>query len=205
MRGGKTGHIHGRVTTSQLSTKTWPDFERLFASNGGVWGGCWCMFFHSPGTFDSRAYEENRDAKRTLVGAGKAHGTLVYCDGDPVGWCQFGPKEELGRIDRKRGYAPTTENPWRITCLFIAPGHRRSGFAKLAVRESVRVMKKLKAKAIEAYPVEGRSNAAFLWAGTPGLFEGEGFSRVRPLGRKSSIYSLILSRRPPLRSGAGTG
>lgn len=162
------------------------------------------MFFHRPGGFDSKAYEANRREKHSLVREGRAHGTLVYCGGDAVGWCQFGPREELGRVDRKRGYVPTAENPWRITCLFIAPGHRRSGFAKLAVLESVKAMEKLKVTTIEAYPVEGRTSATFLWAGTPSLFEGAGFSRVGPLGRKSWIYSLSFSRLPPLTSGTGT-
>ena len=200
---GRTGHVHGEVTFSQLSAKTWPDFERLFAENGGVWGGCWCMFFHSPGAFDAKAYGANRDAKHSLVREGRAHGTMVYCAGEPVGWCQFGPMEELGRIDRKKGYLPTAKNPWRITCLFIAPGHRRSGLAKLAVVESVKAMKRLKVKAIEAYPVEGEASATFLWAGTPGLFEGAGFSRVRPLGKKSWIYSLAISKPRPSGHGAG--
>jgi hypothetical protein len=48
-------HAHGKNSSARLSAKTWPDFERLFASNGGAWGGCWCMFFHNPGKFDSRA------------------------------------------------------------------------------------------------------------------------------------------------------
>lgn len=204
-RRSEAGHIHGEISFFQLSASTWPDFEKLFASNGGVWGGCWCMFFHSPGGFDARAYETNKEAKHALVQRGEAHGTLVYCGSDPVGWCQFGPRQELGRIDRKRGYAPTAENPWRITCLFVAPGHRRSGLAKLAVRESVRAMKKLKAKTIEAYPVEGGSGATFLWAGTPRLFEGAGFSRVRPLGRKSWIYSLQVLKRSPSKPGGQTG
>lgn len=153
------------------------------------------MFFHKPGGFDSKAYEKNREAKRTLVQEGSAHGTLVYCGADPVGWCQFGPKEELRRIDRKRGYFPTAENPWRITCIFIAPGHRRSGFAKLAVAESVKAMGRLRVGTVEAYPVEGESSATFLWAGTPHLFEEAGFSPIRQLGRKSWIYSLDLSGR----------
>ena len=157
------------------------------------------MFFHSPGSFDAKAYEANRTAKHALVEEGRAHGTLVYCEGEPVGWCQFGPKEELGRIDRKRRYVPTAEDPWRITCLFIAPGHRRSGLARLAVKESVKAMERLKATTIEAYPVSGESGATFLWAGTPGLFEGAGFSKVGPLGRKSWIYSLDLSRGAPSR------
>lgn len=201
MRRPQIVHTHGRHASAQLSAGTWRDFERLFASNGGVWGGCWCMFFHSPGSFDSKAYEENREAKRALVNGGSAHGTIVYCGDDPVGWCQFGPRDELKRVDRKRGYVPTAENPWRITCLFIAPGHRRSGFAGLAVSESVGAMQKLKVRTIEAYPVEGESNATFLWAGTPGLFEREGFKRVGPLGKKSWIYSLDL----PAKGRRGRG
>jgi hypothetical protein len=195
VRHGGGGHVHGPSSCTQLSTSTWPDFERLFASNGGVWGGCWCMFFHSPGNFDPKAYERNKDGKHELVMKRRAHGTLVYCGNDPVGWCQFGPKEELPRIDRKRGYTPTSERLWRITCLFIEPGHRRSGFARVAVAESVKAMKKLGARTVEAYPVEGKSSANFLWAGTPHLFEGAGFSRVSPLGKKSWIYSLGLSDR----------
>lgn len=154
------------------------------------------MFFHHRGEFNPKEYGANREAKRALVQEGRAHGMLVYCGEDPVGWCQFGPKAELPRIDGKRRYAPTAENPWRITCLFIAPGHRRLGFARLAVVESIRSMKELGAGAIEAYPVEGGSTANFLWAGTPHLFEGAGLSRVAPLGKKSWTYSLRLSGRP---------
>ena len=187
-------HRHGRQAARQLTKRAWPAFESLFANHGGVWGGCWCMYFHSPGTFDAGAYEENKEAKRDLVEKGRAHGIIVFCGDDPVGWCQFGPKEELGRIDRKRGYIATAPDPWRITCLFISPGHRRSGFAKLAVVESVRAMEKLGVKTVEAYPVEGGSSATLLWAGTPHLFEEAGFSRVRPLGKNSWIYAIKASQ-----------
>ena len=150
------------------------------------------MYYHRPGRFDSKAYEGNRRAKKALVMGGMAHGTIVYCGDEPVGWCQFGPREELQRVDRRRGYRPASANPWRITCLFIAPGHRRSGLAAYAVGESVRAMKMRRVEGIEAYPVEGRSSATLLWAGTPALFEGAGFARVSPLGKGSWIYSLKL-------------
>jgi len=152
------------------------------------------MFFHRLGKFDSRAYARNRAAKHTLVEDGKAHGTLVYCGGDPVGWCQFGPKEELPRIDGKKGYTPTSDEAWRITCLFISRGHRRMSFAEQAVRDSLAAMKKLGVRSVEAYPVEGKLSASFLWSGTPELFEGAGFTREGPLGKKSWIYSLRLRR-----------
>ena len=192
--GTDPSHRHGRLTSAQLSSETWPDFEKLFASNGGVWGGCWCMFFHKPGKFDSRRYDANRDAKKTLTQEGKAHGTIVYCAGTPVGWVQFGPMEELSRIDSRRGYEPTSPAPWRITCLFVAPGHRKLGVGKFGVAESVKAMRKLRADVIEAYPVEGERSATLLWMGTPGLFEDAGFTRMGLFGKNSWVYSLALGR-----------
>jgi predicted GNAT family acetyltransferase len=152
------------------------------------------MFFHKRGDFDSHAYGRNREAKRALTAEGRAHGTIVYCGKDPVAWCQFGPKEELPRIDGKRGYKPTDANPWRVTCLFVAPGHRKSGLAGFAVKESLKAMRKMKVKVVESYPVEGRRSASLLWMGTPHLFEGLGFTRAGPLGKGSWIYSLDLSK-----------
>lgn len=29
-----------------LDADTWPDFARLAEANNGVWGGCWCMWYH---------------------------------------------------------------------------------------------------------------------------------------------------------------
>jgi hypothetical protein len=189
--------VHGKITSRQLSKRTWPYFERLFAANGGVWGGCWCMYYHRAGRFDSKAYEKNRDEKRLLVSQRKAHGTVIFCGRDPVGWCQFGPKEELSRIDGKRGYRPTSPDAWRVTCLFIAPGHRRSGLATFAVRESVSAMNRVGVEAVEAYPVEGERSATLLWSGTPGLFKKIGFRRAGVLGKGSWVYTLRLRPRRP--------
>jgi len=147
------------------------------------------MFFHNPGAFDAKAYSKNRETKRRLTSAGRAHGTIVFCGDDPVGWCQFGPKEELPRIDRKRGYQPASPDTWRVTCLFIDPRHRKSGLASYAVRESVRAMKKAGVKVAEAYPIEGVRSATLLWSGTPKLFEEAGFTRTGPLGKHRWIYS----------------
>ncbi len=192
---GDAHHSHGALSSAQLSKATWPDFERLFASNGGVWGGCWCAYFQKTGSFDPKAYARNKATKEALTREGRAHGTIVYCGKDPVGWCEFGPMEELPRIDGKRGYKPTAPEPWRITCIFVAPGHRKSGLAKVAVQESVKAMRRLKAEVIEAYPVEGGRSASLLWSGTPSLFEGAGFRRVGPFGKGSWIYSLRIAGR----------
>lgn len=148
------------------------------------------MSFQREGNWSSFTDEQNKEAKLALVKMGKTHGTIVYCGKDPVGWCQFGPLEELPRIGRRRGYAPTSNNPWMITCLRVKPAHRRTGFAKYALAESIRAMKELGAKTIEAYPYEGKFNASFMWAGTPHMYEEAGFSKVKPLFKKMWIYSL---------------
>ena len=123
-------HTHARMTTKALTTETWPDFENLFSRYNGVWGGCWCMFYHKSGSFNSKDYEKNRKEKSQLVRQDRSHGILVYCNSEPVGWCQFGPREELPGIDRKRGYKSTDQNAWRITCLFVARDHRARGVAR---------------------------------------------------------------------------
>ena len=153
------------------------------------------MYFHRPEKWSGYTYEQNRRAKHALVKEGATHGTILYCGNDPVGWCQFGRVKELPRVGQKRGYAPTAENPWCITCFFVAPGHRRNGFARLAIAESIKAMKKLGVKTIEAYPSEGKFTASFMWRGTPHMFEEAGFSRVRQLSTKNWIYSLNLSKR----------
>src|SRR5262245_16364098 len=98
-------------TTKELTVRTWPDFVSLF-SKGNGWDFCWCMHFQRPRTLPkgqrrrTRAERgvRNRRQKKELVEQGLAHGILVYAKGEPVGWCQYGPREELSRIDNKRNY-----------------------------------------------------------------------------------------------------
>src|SRR5712691_664242 len=119
-----------------------------------------------------RSARQNREEKELLVRAGKSHGVLVYDDDteQPVGWCQFGPREELPRIERKRGYKDTGEDSlWRVTCFFIDKDHRKRGVAREALRATLEVMERRGAKTVEAYPLETtreRYSSSFLWAGT---------------------------------------
>ena len=88
-----------------LDGTTWPDFARLVEANNGVWGGCWCMAFHPEGLGSEHVVGQNRSAKEARVREGRAHAALVYDGSDCVGWCQFGPTDELPRIKRQRAYA----------------------------------------------------------------------------------------------------
>ena len=78
-----------------LDVTTWPDFARLVESHNGVWGGCWCMAFHPARDGGPKTAADNRQDKEALVREGRAHAARVYDGDDCVGWCQFGPTDEL--------------------------------------------------------------------------------------------------------------
>ena len=193
--------------TRELSPETWPDFERLF-SQGNGWDSCWCMAFQADraprSRFRTRAEASvvNHRDKQARVEEGRAHGILVYVDGGPVGWCQFGPADELP-ASRDLGHPPA--NMWRITCFVVMRSYRRRGLASLALRAALDAIRRRGGRVVEATPVacwsHGRSGTssavevpgvgpvAPAWGGfgnvsTPGIvsmFEREGFVGVRVL------------------------
>jgi GNAT superfamily N-acetyltransferase len=176
--------------TEEFSAATWKDFEELFQKNGGVWGGCWCTFYKVPRGSPWRAGPGNREKQKELLLRGRAHGVIVLDAGTPVGWCQFGPKDELPRIDGRKGYVSPKEDFWRVTCFFVDKAHRRKGVARTALSAALRSMETSGAKLVEAYPVESgrkKTSATLLWAGTPSLYSAFGFRKVRKLGRSSCV------------------
>lgn len=132
----------------------------------------------------------NKRDKKVLVRKGKSHAILVYAGERPVGWCQYGVKEELPRIDAGRGYKkiglPETDgNVWRITCFFTDKEYRGKGVSKAALRAALESIRKQGGGIVESYPVVSKKMAAvaeWRWFGTPTMFEREGFTKVGPLG-----------------------
>ena len=83
--------------------------------------------------------------RKLRVREGRAHAALVFDGTACVGWCQFGPTEELPRIKSRRAYREglTALPDWRITCFFvdkrpIAAGASRSAALEGALREIAR-------------------------------------------------------------------
>ncbi|MGW7256598.1 GNAT family N-acetyltransferase [Streptomyces sp. NPDC054834] len=182
------------LSVKPLDAATWPDFARLVEEHKGVWGGCWCMAFHAEGVGRDRTPEQNRSEKERRVREGRAHAALVYDGGTCVGWCQFGPTDELPRIKHERAYlqgAPALPD-WRITCFFVHRGHRRQGVAAAALEGALGEIARLGGGTVESYPedADGRSvSASFLYNGTVSLFESQGFTRTRRLGRHHWVVS----------------
>src|SRR5436189_77132 len=87
-----------------LTPETWDAFAGLAERHNGVWGGCWCTWFHTFHAEKEFSYDANRALKERLVREGRAHAGLVF-DGDvAVGWCQFGSPDELKNIKHRKEY-----------------------------------------------------------------------------------------------------
>jgi GNAT superfamily N-acetyltransferase len=177
-----------------LDATTWPDFARLVEANNGVWGGCWCMWYHEQDKSVRDAPASKRKAKECLVRQGRAHAALVYVGADCVGWCQFGSPKELPRIHNERAYMATnpTLPDWRITCFFSGKGHRGNGVAYAALKGAIEQIKQLGGGCIEGYPedTEGRKAApAFLYNGALSTFERLGFERSRLIGKRKWVVT----------------
>jgi GNAT superfamily N-acetyltransferase len=132
----------------------------------------------------------NRRQKRKLIENGHSHGVLVYLEGEPVGWCQYGPKDELPRIDNDRNYrglAPEGKvKLWRITCFVVHKRHRKRGIATAALKAALRAIEEKGGGLVEAYPMI-KWGAYRDWFGTASIFRHEGFRVVAPFGKSNVL------------------
>jgi GNAT superfamily N-acetyltransferase len=180
-----------------LDETTWPDFECLVERHNGVWGGCWCMAFHAEGVGGKKTAAQNRSGKEWRVRDGQAHAALVYDGTTCVGWCQFGPTDELPRIKHRRAYLEglSALPDWRITCFFVDGQYRHRGVASAALDGALQEIARLGGGTVESYPedIEDRSvSASFLHNGTLSMFESRGFERARRLGTHHWVVTKVV-------------
>jgi GNAT superfamily N-acetyltransferase len=180
-----------------LDAHTWSDFARLVEKHNGVWGGCWCMAFHEEGVGRSKSASQNRTEKQCRVLEGRAHAALVFDGATAIGWCQFGPTDELPRIKHKRDYLKDLVDlpDWRITCLFVDREYRGQGVATIALAGALIEIARLGGGVVESYPedVAGRTvSGSFLHNGTISLFEQQGFQRTRQLGKNHWVVTKVI-------------
>jgi len=184
--------------TKELSRRTWPDFERLF-KKPGEWGACWCIYYQRPGPLPksetagltlARKAARNRRDKKELVDKGCSHGMLVYVETEPVGWCQYGPKDELPRIDAGRKYRKlgfgAEKRLWRITCFCVDRKYRNQAVASAGLAAALESIRRKGGGTVEAFPVI-RRGALAAWFGTVSMFKKGGFEVVAPFGKSNVV------------------
>lgn len=179
-----------------LSPLTWDAFADLAERHNGVWGGCWCTYFHLyPDPTEERRELGHREFKRRLVEAGRAHAALVF-DGDvAVAWAQYGTVDELQNIHhRKEWEQGVPRRPdFRITCLFVDRDYRRKGMASVAVRGALALISAAGGGLVESYPHDlppgKKTSASFLYNATRTMYEQLGFTFQRPKGKGNCVMT----------------
>jgi len=180
-----------------LGPDTWDAFARLAERHNGVFGGCWCTYFHtfhSEKTFDA---DDNRALKQRLVNEGRAHAALVFDGHEAVAWCEYGTPEELPNIYHLKEYEADLDRlpDYRITCFFVDKKYRRHGLTAIALRGALELIAQAGGGVVEGYPhdTEDGKKVSVLYNSTRGLFERAGFSYLRPKGKRNCVMRISVT------------
>jgi GNAT superfamily N-acetyltransferase len=191
-----------------LDESTWDAFAALVEANNGVFGGCWCIYFHPDGPERGQGAEANRDLKKRYVEQGKAHAALVVDGDEAIAWCEYGTPEELPTIHHRKQYDAECDvlPGYRLTCIFVDRRHRRRGLAELALRGALELIARAGGGVVEGYPHEvgeKKMSSSFLYNGTRSLYERVGFQYVRPKGLRNCVMRRSVG--PAIESALSAG
>jgi hypothetical protein len=180
-------------TIASLSPETWPAFDAMVQRHNGIFGGCWCTYFHDCADREP-GYEGSRAFKRELVEAGQAHAALVMDGKEAIAWAEYGTPDELPNIHHRKQYlAEADVTPdYRITCVFVDKRHRRGGVTELAITGALDLIAQAGGGRVESYPHDltdqtKKMSSSFLYNGTRRLYERLGFTYDRPKGLKNCV------------------
>lgn len=168
-----------------LEAATWDAFADMAERHNGVFGGCWCTWFHTMSSEKERTYDANRSLKRRLVDEGRAHAALVFDGDEAVAWAEYGSPAELPNIYHRKQYDLELDvlPDYRITCIFVDKRHRRRGLSAVVLQGAVDLIATAGGGVVEGYPHDtGGAKKSVLYNGSRTLFEQAGFAFVRPKG-----------------------
>ncbi len=88
---------------------------------------CWCLSHRlRAGEIKGLGGGSREQAMRRLCERDHPPGVVTYRDGEPVGWCNIGPRTEITRLASSRLIRPIDDLPvWSIVCVVVRSGHRR--------------------------------------------------------------------------------
>jgi GNAT superfamily N-acetyltransferase len=169
------------VVVLPATAERWPDVDATFGGAGAH--ACWCMAYRlSGGDPRNKSFDGRRAHLRELTEQQPPPGMLAYIDGEVAGWCGFGPRPSLPRLERSRTIPKIDDKPvWSILCFNIRAGFRRRGVAGALLDGVIEFARRSGAPGVEGYPIDPEServNSSFGYVGLTSMFERRGFRRV---------------------------
>ena len=164
--------------------------ERLDDIEPVINRACWCQWWRqtsaeygrATGAGERSSSEAHRTALRDLCRVEPAPGVVAYLGENPVGWCGFGPRSSMRRLERSRTIPKVDDLPvWSVVCFSVRVGYRRRGVATALLAAAIDYARANGAAGLEAYPTDPagtRRDAAFSYTGFTGMFEQAGFRRI---------------------------
>jgi GNAT superfamily N-acetyltransferase len=168
------------LTVRPLTRELWPAFEELFGTKGAC-NGCWCMYWRIGSAYHKRPREQNKAALREIVEHGPPPGLIAFHGSVPVGWCQLTPRNDLPWLDRWQALKRVDEaDVWCISCFYIRSDYRKQGVMSVLIRQALKVAKRAKAAALEAYPIDTQQpdSTRNIFTGVASTFRRAGFKTV---------------------------
>lgn len=196
----------GPTTFTALTAETWPLFDALVERHGGIFGGCWCVWFHPDCAEKNQSPEGSRALKKRLVEQGEAHAALVVRDGadgrEAVAWAEYGPPDELPTLHHRKQYltdmaaAGEAEPDHRITCIFVDRRYRGHGLAATALDGALEMIARAGGGVVEGYPhiprTDRPTSSSFFYNGTRALYERAGFEFIRTKGLRNTVMRRVV-------------
>ena len=160
---------------------------------------CWCVTHRlQPKDVEELGDGRRRDAMESLCRGDVPPGVITYRDGDPVGWCNIGPRAQIPRLARSRLIRPVDDVAvWSIVCTIVRPGHRRQGVTRHLVEGAVDFAASHGAPAVEVHPVDpdGRMDTTMAFVGTRSMYEPLGFEIIGTTGAVAGGLPRLVMRR----------
>lgn len=183
--------------THPLTPDRFEDFSDVINPNRRA-NHCWCLSQRlRTGDIEQLGDGDREQAMRRLCEREHPPGVVTYFDGEPVGWCNIGPRAEMSRLAHSRTIRPVGEVPvWSIICMVVRPGHRRQGVTVPLLEGAVAYASSHAAPAVEAYPVDpaGRMDTVMAYVGTKSMFDQAGFRVIGTTGAVSNRLPRLIMR-----------
>ena len=158
----------GVIEVVPATAARWDDVVTILGGNGDK--GCWCQAPRGRAVgYGKSKPGVRREALREQLEEEPPAGMLAYVDGEVAGWCGFGPRPRLPRLEHSKTIPKVDDVPvWSILCFNVRVGYRRQGVAAALLDGVVDFARRSGAPGVEAYPIDpegGRVDVGFGYVG----------------------------------------